>query len=190
MCAPAIFAAVSIAATIAGTVTQAVAARSAADSAQKTARYNAELRERQARDAIERARIRKHNRDAKTLKNLGIQRAEIAAAGIALSEGNALDIQLQEIQFGAEDAAMEMYAGILEATAFRNDAQLQLFKGDVVAANAKGQIVAAVFSGVAGVVGAAGTFAQPGAFEFNNPFGGGVPADPVPPSYYDINFSG
>lgn len=131
MCNPAFIAVgISVAATAAGTAVQAVASHNAGISAQRSADYNSRILEYQARDALDRgaARVSAHRHRVAAL--LGMQRARMAAAGIDVTEGNAVDIQVQTTAFGELDAAAIYVDAEREALALRHGARLTIFEGD------------------------------------------------------------
>lgn len=192
MCNPVAVQLVGVAITIAGTVASSVAAQQQAKNAQKAARYNAEVRNQQAETVLEQGRLAASERRRQVRVVLGKQRASLAASGVALSEGNALDIQLQTLQFGALDAATIEHNAALRANALRNSAEIELFKGDAAHATATGQAIATGISGAGSAVSSLASidFGATGGesfFDFNS--------DPLAPQEFDLppdntNFAG
>lgn len=66
--------------------------------------WNARIAEIQAQDAVDRGEKAANELKKNTRRLIGAQRAALAAQGIAIDEGDALDIQLETAELGAADA--------------------------------------------------------------------------------------
>lgn len=131
------------AATLAGGISQFAAQRQAATAARRQGSYEAELHRRnaevaeiQAQDALARG-DRDAGRHRRAVGGLvGSQRAALAAQGLDIDSGSALDIQ-------AESVAM----GELDALTIRNNARREAWGFRVQASNALGQANLAEMAG-------------------------------------------
>lgn len=135
--------AVAIAATVAstalgvmGSVQQGQAASSQAAYQAQVARNNAILAERAAKDAEDRGRVAALNQRNRTKQLIGRQRAQLAANGVLVDRGSALDIVADTAQIGETDALTIENNADREAANYRAqgsnftaDAQLSLLRG-------------------------------------------------------------
>jgi len=104
MGATAALAAFSVASTAITSISQAKAQKAAGAYQQQTYEQNARLAEIQAQDAIDRGETDAKNNDKKTKVLIGAQRARLAAQGIDIESGSALDVQTDTAAAGAEDS--------------------------------------------------------------------------------------
>ena len=146
MCEPASIAAMASAAQgmqIAGTVAGAYGAYNQSKAAKKSgevqaavARNNAAYSESQARDAIRRGQVSENEVRRRTAQLEGSQRARLAANGIDLGEGSALNILLDTEYFGENDALNVRDNASREATALRQQSSNQQSSADLLQARA------------------------------------------------------
>lgn len=146
MCEPASIAAMASAAQgmqIAGTVAGAYGAYNQSKAAKKSgevqaavARNNAAYSESQARDAIRRGQVTENDVRRRTAQLEGSQRARLAANGIDLGEGSALNILLDTEYFGENDALNVRDNASSEAGWFRTQASKQRSNADLLQARA------------------------------------------------------
>lgn len=137
-----------IATTLVGTATTAVGQIKQGRAAKKAAEYNAQVSEKNARQALEKAR-----RDEKLLrinaqKNIGANRAARGAAGIR-AEGSFQDIIAENFANMEADAEAIRQQGAQQAEAFMEEGRLSTMRGESAAAASR--------------FGAAGTLLQGGA---------------------------
>lgn len=126
MCEPTTIAAVATGLQIAGTVTSTYGAyqkskaeKQAYEYQSQVARNNAMLSEQQAQDAIARGQSAEARQRMKTAQLKGSQRASLAARGISLDEGSALNILDDTDYFGELDAMAIRENAAREAAGFR-----------------------------------------------------------------------
>lgn len=81
--------------------------------------FNSKLAELQAKDAERRGVDEANAYRVKVRQLIGKQRASMAAQGIEIDDGSALDIQEETAAFGAEDARTIRTNAFLEATGYR-----------------------------------------------------------------------
>lgn len=117
---------------IAGTVSGAYGAynkskadKTAYETQAAVARNNAEYSESQARDAIRRGQVAENDVRRRTAQLEGSQRARLAANGIDLGEGSALNILMDTAFFGENDALNVRDNSNREATALRTQGSNQ-----------------------------------------------------------------
>jgi hypothetical protein len=118
---------------IAGTVSGAFGAynksktdKQAFETQAAVARNNAEYSESQARDAIRRGQVAENDVRRRTAQLQGSQRARLAANGIDLGEGSALNILLDTDYFGELDALNVRDNSNREAAALRTQGSNQM----------------------------------------------------------------
>lgn len=144
-------------ASFAGTVMGAVGQYQQGQAAAAQAEYNAAvarnnqiISEQQAQDALKRGQIAEEQKRRETSALIGRQRATLAASGVALDQGNPLDILGDTAQFGE-----------LDALTIRNNADREAYgyrvQGMNFAAEAGLNDARAAASRQAGLMGAAGT---------------------------------
>lgn len=104
MCEPATLAIVGTAVATAGTVVAGVNQSNMQRYQAKIAERNAAIERNAAQDALERGRIEEQRQYRKNAQRLGAQRAAMAANGIEVDFGSALDLQTDTKQVGWEDA--------------------------------------------------------------------------------------
>ncbi len=149
MCTPSLAAlAISAIAVIATTTVTVIAQQEAAKNAKTLAEHNALIKNLQADSVLDAAVVAADALSRKRRQFLGLQQARLASSGVSISEGAALEIQLQTIEDAALDRATVFHNAQLQANALRAGADIELFKGDIAQANALGQSIA---TGVAGL---------------------------------------
>jgi hypothetical protein len=87
-----------------GTIQEGRAAKSAANYNAQVAERNAQYADYQAKDATARGAEDERRQRVKTQQMIGTQRAQMAANGMDLSDGDGLNIQTQTAQQGTVDA--------------------------------------------------------------------------------------
>lgn len=87
-----------------GSVTQGIAAQKAANYNAKIAEMNAELSQRQAKDAIERGQKEEQRKRMEVAQIRGQQKVAMAANGVDLGYGSPLDIAIDTAVMGELDA--------------------------------------------------------------------------------------
>lgn len=100
------------------------------------AERNAQLAERQGRDAINRGATAEDRQRLETRQEIGSSRAQLAAQGVDVSSGS-----------GAAVTASESLIGDLDALTIRNDAARQAWGYDVEASNSRTQGKLALLAG-------------------------------------------
>jgi len=129
----------------AGTASNATGAFFNAQRQREIASNNAELAERAARDARQRGAVseREHRRQVRSF--IGSQRAALAAQGVDVNDGTAVDLQADSAMLGELDAltirnnaAMEAFGFQRQASSFRNQGRAAVSEG---AQNAAGTIL-------------------------------------------------
>lgn len=83
---------------------QGSAARRVAESNARIAESNRRIADMQAEDALRRGHEAESRYRGRTKKTIGRQRAALAAQGIRVDEGSALDVQIEAADFGELDA--------------------------------------------------------------------------------------
>lgn len=134
MCTPAAFAAVSIVSTairVFGVFQQTRAASQEADFKTRIAQNNAQIAENNAQAVLRKADIDKEEKRRETRQRLGLQRAQIAAAGFQLGEGTTIDILGDTAALGEldvlridEDAANQAENFRAQGAGFQTEAEL------------------------------------------------------------------
>lgn len=108
MCGPAAIPIAALAASVvstAGMVYSGMAANAQGKYAAAVSRQNARLAHESARDALERGQLERRSLFRRISQTKGQQAAAMAANGIDLGFGSALDVQRDTAMMGAEDAA-------------------------------------------------------------------------------------
>ena len=126
----------TIASTITGSQQQAAAVESQSDFQASRFISQARLEDVEAESAITRGRDEETEARIKTKKLIGAQRARLAAQGIEIDSGSALDIQLETAELGAADALTirnnafrESTGHRIQAIDFRNQAEFARLSG-------------------------------------------------------------
>ena len=101
---------------------QSVAQQQLAKAQAQQQEFNAQVGELQAEDAIRRGDKAAERHSKKVRQLIGSQRAALAAQGIEVNEGTALELQLQEADFGAEDVETIRNNAWREAFGFKSEA--------------------------------------------------------------------
>lgn len=83
---------------------------------------NAQIAEWQAKDSIQRGQTEEQNQRLKTASTYGSQRAALAANGVVLSEGSALDVLTTTKYLGERDALTVRDNALKEAWGYKNQA--------------------------------------------------------------------
>lgn len=111
---------------VAGTVTQAMAARQQSKAQQQALNYqsavsanNAKIAEWQAQDALQRGARSEQQSRLQTAQLRGSQRARLAANGVSLDEGSALNILNDTAYMGEQDALTARDNAAKEAWGYR-----------------------------------------------------------------------
>lgn len=105
-----------------GGMAQAEALRTQGDIADRANRLNAEFAGLQAEDALNRGDIALDRQARGARKLFGSQRARLAAQGISLDSGSALDAQVSTGALAQEDAVMIRSNAFREALGFKSQA--------------------------------------------------------------------
>jgi multidrug efflux pump subunit AcrA (membrane-fusion protein) len=143
-----------------GAQQQASAAKAQAEYNAAVARNNAIYAERAAKEAEERGRVAEMNQRQKTANLRGRQRAVLAANGVDVNDGSALDIQQDTSALGAIDALTIRSNAEREALGFRQ--QGQNFGGEAALYDARARSASSngFWSGAGSLLGSAGTVAE------------------------------
>ncbi len=169
----------AIASTIASTVTSFVGAQQQASAAKAQSEYNAAVArnnaiyaERAAKEAEERGRVKEMQVRQQTANLRGRQRAVLAANGVDVNTGSALDIQSDTAALGELDALTARSNAEREALGYRQ--QGQNFGGEAALYDARARAAASggLWSGATTLLGGAGTVADKW-YKFRN---AGVPS--------------
>jgi hypothetical protein len=106
-----------------GGMAQADSLRTQGEIAERANKLNAEFAELQAEDALSRGDIALDRQGRAARKILGSQRARLAAQGISIDSGSALDAQIATGALAQEDAVMIRSNAFREALGFKSQAQ-------------------------------------------------------------------
>mgnify|MGYP000338322025 CR=1 FL=1 len=128
--------AASIAMTAYGQVQAADARKKQADYQAKVAENNAKVGEWEAQDALDRGRIAEQQHRLKVSQLKGQQRSALAASGVELDSGSALDV--------LSDTA---YFGEMDALTIRSNSERQAWKARVGASNSRAESTLLTASG-------------------------------------------
>lgn len=147
MCPPVVAAAAAVVATV-GTAVSGLQQASQMRYRGRVAEQNARLASDQARDAQERGRLDDRDTQWKTAQLMGQQRAAMAANGLDLGFGSALQVQADSAMFGQEDVRRVRENTTREMGGF--DINATNFRADAIAnrAAAKGQVIKTAFDTV------------------------------------------
>lgn len=119
-----------------GAYKQSKATKASLEYQASVARNNAEYSESQARDAIRRGQVAENDVRRRTAQLEGSQRARLAANGIDLGEGSALNILLDTSYFGELDALNVRDNSAREAAGFRTQRSNQSSNASLLDARA------------------------------------------------------
>lgn len=119
-----------------GAYNQSKASKASLEYQASVARNNAEYSESQARDAIRRGQVAENDVRRRTAQLQGSQRARLAANGIDLGEGSALNILLDTDYFGELDALNVRDNSNREAAALRTQGSNQISNANLLDARA------------------------------------------------------
>lgn len=125
-----------------GTLYQAGSQYSAANAAASVAEQNARIAEQKGMATMQKAGWEERRIHAQSKKVQGAQRSALAASGVDVNTGSALDVQADTAYQAAEDVAMTHY-----------NAELQKWGFDVEAANYKAQASQAKAAGTSALIG-------------------------------------
>jgi len=139
----------------AGSVVSGIGQKQVLDYQASVADQNARLAEDQARDSIQNTNLEAHRRYRELGQTKGAQTAAMAANGIDLNFGSAVDVQRDTAAIGAEDLA-QIYKGGNERTRgfeinafnYRSDAQASRARGS-------GALIGGIFDGLGTALGGA-----------------------------------
>lgn len=148
-----------------GAIQQGKAAREAGRFQAAILRRNAQFSRRQADDAIERGRTAIQRKRSETSQIIGSQRAALAAAGVLVDEGSALDLQAdtafvgrqeeQDIQLNAEREALSFR---MQAFNQESDATLAEFTGQQQFRASKIRAASSIIESIGGAAKAGASF--------------------------------
>jgi hypothetical protein len=148
---------------VAGTVSQGMAARNQSQATQQAYSYqaavsanNAKLAEWQAQDALRRGATSEQQQRLKTAQLRGAQRARLAASGVAIDEGSALNTLLDTDFMGEQDAMTirdnskkEAWGARVQAGNYASDSSMLLNRAD--AENPNGAMFGTLLTGAGNV---------------------------------------
>lgn len=115
MCEPTTLTIMAMAATAVSGIYAGNAAKAQGEYQNQVAKQNATLENQRAEQAQLRGSIEEENHRAKVRQMIGAQRAGLAANGLDLSSGTALDLVSDTAAFGEEDALMLRFNAMQEA---------------------------------------------------------------------------
>lgn len=107
---------------------QAAGAYSESKAARAGHKYNARIADVQAQDALMRGETEVQRQNMRTRQLKGTQRAAMAAAGLDITEGSALNILTDTDVMGDYDAAMLRANAEREASGYRSEANIHRFR--------------------------------------------------------------
>ncbi len=110
--------------------------------------YNAQVAERNAKIAEDKANYEADLQKQKVRRAIGSQRAIQLASGY-LMEGSALDLQEDTVVQGELDRLAILYGGDIEAANFKSEAELSRMRGSAAAAAGRTAAFGTVLGGVA-----------------------------------------
>lgn len=127
---------------------------------QRLAEWNAKLAERQAADAIARGQTAAQRQGMATRQAIGAQRAALAANGVEVNDGSAVDVQSDTAALGALDAltirnnaAREAWGYQAQASNYRQQGILTGLESQNQAAALKNASYSTLLTGAANVYG-------------------------------------
>lgn len=163
----------------AGTLMQGMAANSAAKAQAAAANQNARIAEAQARDAIDRGGQEELRLRRQMAQLQGAQRSMLAASGVDVDSGSALDVQDASMREGEQDAAAIRFNAAREG--WGHQVQAVNYRNEASAARAAGRN--ALFGSIVGAGTSLLSAAAPGAWM--RKVGAGKTAGGKIPSWYD-----
>lgn len=122
MCEPTTMMMASMALTAVGGIQAASAQRAAANAEARSAEQNARVAQQQAEQARQIGNIEEERQLRRVRAALGAQRASLAANGLDINTGSALDLQAETAGFGAADALNLRANALRQAWGFEVDA--------------------------------------------------------------------
>lgn len=153
MCGPALAAPLMIASTVltaGGQLISGISQQQQANYAAGIANRNAGIAANQAKDVEANTQIEARRRYRESAASLGAQQAALAASGVDINFGTAVDLQRDSRMFAAEDVGQIYKAGSERAKGL--DTEAYNYRAEARAAKAKGKAAL-----VEGLFGAAGT---------------------------------
>ncbi|HKY80277.1 MAG TPA: hypothetical protein VJM09_02255 [Sphingobium sp.] len=146
MCAdPVTLAIIGTAVSAIGTGVTAVQAYSQQKYQQKVAEQNAKLEDAAARDALDRGKQQVQQQQRELSKEMGAQRASMAANGIDVAFGSAADFRGDTAMLGQEDAQTIRENNIREVMGFERQAGNYRAKAQAAGQAASGALVSGAF---------------------------------------------
>jgi len=115
---------------------------------QSALNYNAQVAERNAQIAQDKANYEADLQSQKVRRAIGSQRAAQLASGY-LMEGSALDLQEDTVVQGELDRLAILYGGNIEAENYKSEAELSRMRGSAAAAAGRTAAFGTVLGGVA-----------------------------------------
>lgn len=106
---------------------------------QRIAEWEARLAELQAEDAVKRGREAEGRYRQGIKQTIGSQRARLAAQGIAIDDGSALDVQAETAEIGELDALTIRNNATREAFGYKTEAMSARMGGESAMAAAQGE---------------------------------------------------
>lgn len=116
-------------ASVAGTAMTAYGQMQQADAADKAAKYNAEVADMQAKDAINRGNIEAEKQRLKAQQVAGAQRAAMGASGAQVDSGSFSNILLDTATTGEKDAQTIRTNAMRQAWGLESQAEIDLYQG-------------------------------------------------------------
>lgn len=142
---------------VAGGAMNATSQYQAGKAQSQIAGYNARVAEAQAVDAIERGELEESRQRSSTQQLIGSQRARLAAQGIEIDSGSALEVQEDTAALGEMDALMIRNNAAREAWGYRTQAADYRNQGTIAKAQGTSQAIGTIL-GTAGNVYRGGYF--------------------------------
>lgn len=163
MCLPALAAPLMIASTVvssAGAIMAGIGQSQQANYAAAVADQNRKQAEKQAQDADENTQIEAQRRYRMLAQTKGTQEASMAANGIDLSFGSALDVQRDTAMIGAEDIGQIYKSGIEKVKGFDTEAWNYGAEASAQRAKGKGALISGIMTGLGTALGGASQVAK------------------------------
>ena len=139
-------------ATIGSSVLGAYAQEKAGRAQQDVANWNADVAEQQAQDAIARGDVAAKRQQQVIKQTIGAQRAALAAQGLDLKDGSALDVQMNTAGLGALDVVTIKNNAAREAWGYRVNADNYRMQGEVARKTADANAFGTLLGGGASLV--------------------------------------
>lgn len=163
MCGPALAAPLLIASTVltAGSqIMSGIAQQGQANYAAGVANRNAGIAANQAKDAEANTQIEARRRYRESSQALGAQQAALAANGVDINFGTAVDLQRDSRMFAAEDVGQIYKAGSERAKGFDNEAWNYRAEARAQKAKGKGALIEGLFGAAGTALGGASQVAK------------------------------